>query len=149
MVPGARPGWSPSLPALLDVALDELLGVLLQHGVDLVEDVVHLLLELLALGGGLRLFGVRALLGLTLLGLLPFLLLWHFPLLRSPCASLNSSLGRRLRPLKALLSDPELIDQQPVLGTVLVVRRAAGEEIDPGGVEQRNPRGPQDDRAVH
>src|SRR5437763_17219637 len=73
----ARGSPSPSLSALLHVGLDELLGVLLEHRVDLVEDLVHLLLELLALGGRLGLFGVGALLGRLLLGLLPFLLLRH------------------------------------------------------------------------
>src|SRR6266487_2134565 len=40
-------GRRASLPALLDVRADELLGVLLQHFVDLVEDRVNVLGELL------------------------------------------------------------------------------------------------------
>src|SRR5215467_7958810 len=53
-----------SLAALLDVRADELLGVLLEHLVDLVEDRVHVIGELLVplldlLGGGrLVLFGL-------------------------------------------------------------------------------------------
>src|SRR6266508_3285430 len=66
-------GWSRSLPALLDVGLHELLGVLLQHGIDLVEDLVHLLLQLLALRGGVDLSGLAASPAL-LLRLLPLLL---------------------------------------------------------------------------
>src|SRR5262245_22824244 len=69
-----------SFAALLDVRLDELLGVLLEDGVDLVQDLVHFLLELLALGGGGHLAGpvVRAA-ARTLLGLLLLLLLRHRP----------------------------------------------------------------------
>src|SRR6266542_5986217 len=72
-------GWSRSFPALLDVGLDELLGVLLQHGVDLVEDVVHLLLQGLTLAGGLDLAGIVAVSrpAVALLGLALFLLLRH------------------------------------------------------------------------
>src|SRR2546423_14098858 len=44
----------PSLSALLDVAPDELLGVLLQHRVDLVEQVVDVLADLLVPLGDLR-----------------------------------------------------------------------------------------------
>src|SRR5262245_8382745 len=82
--PGLRAGTADprSFAALLDVRLDELLGVLLQHGVDLVEDVVHLLLELLALGGRGRLAGVVVgPAARTLLGLLLLLLLRHRRLL--------------------------------------------------------------------
>src|SRR5262249_37512225 len=64
-----------SLPALLDVGLYELLGVLLQHGVDLVEDLVHLLLELLALVGGLGLARLTLATAALLLGPLLLLLL--------------------------------------------------------------------------
>src|SRR5580658_10771561 len=67
--PGSSPGGKSGrptrlLPALLDVVPDELLGVLLEHFVDLVEQVVELGLELLALGGrrgGLGLLGRRLL----------------------------------------------------------------------------------------
>ena len=48
-------------------------------------------------------------------------------------------LGRRLRPLKAGLPDPKLVDEQPVLGVVLVVLHPARQEVDPGWVEQRHP----------
>src|SRR6266511_3613404 len=75
-------GWSRSFPALLDVGLNELLGVLLQHGVDLVEDLVHLLLQLLGLLGGLGLTRITARASSTLLlgaPLFPFL--WHDALL--------------------------------------------------------------------
>src|SRR4029077_17415961 len=67
-----------SFAALLDVRLDELLGVLLQDRVDLVQDVVHLFLELLALGSGGHLAGLVILAAAgTLLGLLLLLLLRH------------------------------------------------------------------------
>lgn len=61
---GFRPGGShlrelPSLTALLHVAADEVLGVGLQHFIDLVEQVVDLALELVGVGLG-------ALLDLTL-----------------------------------------------------------------------------------
>src|SRR6266542_2521421 len=88
-------GWSRSFPALLDVGLDELLGVLLQHGVDLVEDVVHLLLELLALGGGFGLPGLAALAPALLLD--PLLLLLRQPeLLSSRTAFAILSVRNRL-----------------------------------------------------
>src|SRR5688572_1585297 len=54
-----------SLPAFLDVIANELLGVLLEDRIDLVEELVELLLDLLALGlgrvdlGGLRLPGLQ------------------------------------------------------------------------------------------
>src|SRR5207253_10405339 len=49
---------------------------LLEDGVDLVDDLVHLVLEVLALGPGLRLFlGLAA--ALTPLGSPLLLLLWH------------------------------------------------------------------------
>src|SRR5690606_11956814 len=66
-------GRTSLLAALLDVALDELLGVLLEHLVDLVEQVVELGLQLLtALGGrGDLHLGLGVLLGSgTLLALL-------------------------------------------------------------------------------
>src|SRR5579863_8756334 len=67
--PGSSPGGKRGkptrlLPALLDVIADELFGVLLEDLVDLVEQVVELGLQLLALwgrGGGLGLFGLRLL----------------------------------------------------------------------------------------
>src|SRR5262249_55723696 len=67
-----------SLAALLDVGLHELLGVLLQHGVDLVQDLVHLVGELLALVGRLGARGLRRRSVLSsALGSLLFLLLRH------------------------------------------------------------------------
>src|SRR5439155_4767933 len=78
--PGGR-----SLPALLHVGLHELLGVLLQDLVDLVQDLVHLLLQLLALGGRLTLPGLSGSLATTLLlGALLLLLLRHRVTLLSP-----------------------------------------------------------------
>src|SRR4029079_17241681 len=47
----AAPPGGRLLAALLDVVPDELLGVLLEHRVDLVEEVVELFLDLLALLG--------------------------------------------------------------------------------------------------
>src|SRR5947207_15328956 len=77
--PHRRPG-SPasgrSLTALLEVGLDELLGVLLQDGIDLVDDLVHLVLEVLALRAGVGLFGLLACL-FALLDPALLLLLWH------------------------------------------------------------------------
>src|SRR6266508_769914 len=75
--PGIR-GLDPSFPALLHIAFHELLGVLLQHGVDFVEDLVHLLLQLLGLLGGIGLTRITARASSTLLlgaPLFPFL--WH------------------------------------------------------------------------
>src|SRR4029079_3873210 len=76
--PTPAAGSAPSLAALLHVALHELLGVLFQHGVDLVQDVVHLVLELGGLRGrrGLPGIGVRAVIArATALALRPSLLL--------------------------------------------------------------------------
>src|SRR5690349_21074841 len=76
---GSRnPRSRSSLPALLHVGLDELLGILLEHGVDLVDDLVHLVLEILALRAGFGLFGCLTRV-LTLLDAPLLLLLWHLP----------------------------------------------------------------------
>src|SRR5579862_9714613 len=74
------------LAALLDVRADELLGVLLEHLVDLVEDRVHVVGELLV--PLLDLLGGRGLVLLGLLGtprrlpLAPGILRRHLPFLR-------------------------------------------------------------------
>src|SRR5712691_8997617 len=84
-----------SLPALLDVALDELLGVLLEHGVDLIEDVVHLFLQVGGLGRVAHLAGVGVCLtcaAALALGAFLLLLLRHR---RSPRA--GSPILRELR----------------------------------------------------
>jgi len=67
------------LTAALDVALHELLGVLLEDVVDLVEKLVDVFLDLLALLGELRTAGgaVAALCGLGGPGLFLLLLLSH------------------------------------------------------------------------
>src|SRR4029078_9793089 len=69
-------GAGRSLAALLDVGLDELLGVLLEHRVDLVEDLVHLVLQLGSRGRARHLAGVIAV-GLGPALLLDALLLGH------------------------------------------------------------------------
>src|SRR5947208_1178172 len=69
----------PLLTTTLDVALDELFGILLEDVVDLVEELVDVFLDLFALLGELRAAGsaVAALGGLGGLGLLLLLLLSH------------------------------------------------------------------------
>src|ERR687895_1168181 len=85
-----------SLAALLDVGLDELLGVLLQDLIDLIEDVVHLLLQLLALGGRGGLPGLFPTVGLPL-----DLLLLLFPqCLRPPLRGTRSILGPESDPVR-------------------------------------------------
>src|SRR5215207_383433 len=118
--PRARAGTADprSFAALLDVRLDELLGVLLEDRVDLVQDVVHLLLELLALGGGGHLAGlvVRAAAG-TLLGFFLLLLLRHS---RAP------SVRHRFYPESATAPSP--------VGTVVPGRGAQGAvRVGPSG----------------
>ena len=63
------------------------------------------------------------------------LLLGHVHSLRSRRASLNCSLGWSPRPLKVQLLHPELIDEEPELGIVLVVLDPPRHEVDPGRVE--------------
>src|SRR5207302_7561580 len=99
-------GSWPSFTTLLHVVLDELLGVLFQDVVDLIDELVHVFLELLArfddLGARLGLvLGLRA----TPPGLSLFLLLLH-------AASLHKSAYPRVeRPVKAGGSDDERHDQ--------------------------------------
>src|SRR5437016_9481694 len=89
--PFSRAG-SRLLAASLDVALHELLGVLLEDVVDLVEELVDVLLDLLALLGdlGARLSAVTALRGLRGPGLFS-LLLCHLALHRASHHSRRSS----------------------------------------------------------
>ena len=95
-----------SLPALLDERLHEVLGVGLQHVVDLVEDRVDVLVELfLALGDGR--------VGLDLGSLVRFLgSLLRLLLLLVPCPDLSQSRLARER-FEQLLGRVAAVDQRP------------------------------------
>src|SRR5689334_4940051 len=88
----SRIGQTGLLPPFLYIALHELLGVRLEHGVDLVEEVVELLLQFLALLGGRGDLGglLDALLGRRLLLALT---LRHSTRSSYPCSRSTSSAG--------------------------------------------------------
>src|SRR5579871_4337345 len=105
----ANRGFDPLLAALLDVRAHELLGVLLEHLVDLVEDRVDVVGELLV--PLLDLLGGRGLVLLGLLGtprrlpLAPGVLRRHLPFLRP--------LGAHAPSTAPTLSSPGMLPSNP------------------------------------
>src|SRR5579875_1719054 len=106
------------LAALLDVAADELLGVLLEHAVDLVQQLVELRLELVALavGGGDLLDRLLLPGGGLLLHLLSF---WHRR--HSPQEPNRSS---RSAGLEELSSKSSTWARVPLSGSIIGTRRS-------------------------